>query len=140
MEKEEGKKGISMSVIASVLGLVLVLGVLIIVNYFGYKDMWVQDKRGVWIKNGNPPTIPPEVTRQQEAIKLALELYQKEKAQRVLASQCLGKANNYAVDLVHNPRSQEDNLQENQCPDYLQGKVSKFIEIDAEGNIVRIQE
>ncbi len=54
------------------------------------------------------------------------------------SSQCIGVCGNYAVDIVHVPRNEEDNLQENQCEDYREGKVSRFIELDKDGNIVRI--
>lgn len=131
------KKALSVSVVAIILGVILVIGVVLLLDLVG--DRWTKDKKGVWVKQGEPKETPQEVLRQQEAIKLALELYEKEKASgRILTSQCLGTVNRYAVDIVHNPRSQEDNLLQNQCKDFYEGRVSKFIEIDAEGNIRRV--
>ncbi len=53
-------------------------------------------------------------------------------------SQCLGTCGDYAVDIVHVPRTEGDNLIENQCEDYKTGKVNHFIELDKNGEIVRI--
>lgn len=56
----------------------------------------------------------------------------------VLDSQCLGICGAYAVDLVHVPRSASDDLPENQCREYREGKVAGLIELDATGTIVQI--
>lgn len=60
----------------------------------------------------------------------------------IFNSQCLGTINvnnlDYVVDIVHVPRTQEDNLPENQCEDYRTGKVQHFIELDKDGNVVRV--
>lgn len=45
----------------------------------------------------------------------------------------------WVADLVHNPRTQEDNLPENQCRAYLEGRARHFVELDLEGNLVRIR-
>jgi len=50
----------------------------------------------------------------------------------------LGVVGNYAVDIVHVPRSEEDNLIENQCEAYRNGEVNHFIELDKDGEIIRI--
>jgi len=117
----KSQKALSMPAITMIMVLVLAIGIVIITNLLTNQNTWVKDKQGIWTKSGNPAATPQEVTQQQEAIKLALQLYEKEKTSRVLDSQCLGTVNRYAVDIVHNPRSQEDNLQQNQCSDYLEG-------------------
>ena len=73
----------------------------------------------------------------------AVDLYNVKKAQGVdFDSQCLGilkgVQGNYVVDIVHVPRSAEDNLPENQCEAYRNGTATHFIELDKKGNIVRI--
>lgn len=73
----------------------------------------------------------------------ALKLYNQKKAEGMeFNSQCLGTievdGEKYAVDIVHVPRTEEDNLPENQCEDYITGKVSHFVELDKDGNVVRI--
>ncbi len=119
--------------------------ILVVVWFFlrfiigGNEDSWIKDSRGVYIKHGAPSSTPDYVKEQQEAISCALSLYQQKKDEGMnFASQCLGVCGNYAVDIVHVPRSEEDNLIENQCEDYREGKVSKFIELDKEEEIVRV--
>jgi len=80
---------------------------------------------------------------EQQVIQSALELYNQARARGMnFSSQCLGtievRGVSYAVDIVHVPRSPIDNLPENQCKEYREGKVRHFIELDKEGNIVRI--
>lgn len=73
------------------------------------------------------------------AIKAALQLYEEAKSAGMkFSSQCLGTAYGYAVDIVHVPRASEDNLVENQCKEYREGRVSKFIELDKDGKVVRV--
>lgn len=132
------KRAVSFSVIAIILVLILILGTMLLINIFT-GDRWVKDYRGIWMKKGNPAETPKEVLTQQEAIKIALQLYEKEKSSgNPLGSQCLGTAYGYAIDLVHDPRTEEDELTENQCKDYYEGRVYKFIEINTEGDIVRV--
>lgn len=125
--------------------ILIIIGILIVGWMFvrfiigGSEDSWIKDSRGVWIKHGNPSETPDYVIEQQNAINCALGLYDEKKVQGIeFSSQCLGSCGNYAVDIVHVPRTNEDNLIENQCSDYRQGKVSKFIELDKDGNIIRI--
>ena len=80
-----------------------------------------------------------ELTEVERITMLALELYEQKKQEGMeFSSQCLGTIDGYAVDIVHVPRTEEDNLPENQCDDFREGRVSKFIEIDKDGNVVRI--
>ncbi|MCX6750881.1 MAG: hypothetical protein NTZ83_05465 [Candidatus Pacearchaeota archaeon] len=102
----------------------------------GLEDDWIKDSRGVWIKHGVPSNTPEQVLEQQEAINCALEKFNNFTGE--INSQCLGVCGNYAVDIVHVPRTNEDNLVENQCSDFREGKVSHFIELDKNGEIVRI--
>jgi len=105
----------------------------------GGEDSWIQDKRGVWIKHGVPYETPDYVIEQQQIINQTLFLYEQRKSEGIeFSSQCLGVVGNYAVDIVHVPRSSEDNLVENQCEAYRDGEVTHFIELDKDGNIVRI--
>jgi hypothetical protein len=106
----------------------------------GSEDNWIKDEKGVWIKHGVPSDIPNYVAEQEDAIDCAGVLYNQVKSKRSeinLSSQCLGTCGDYAVDIVHVPRTFEDNLAENQCKDYPD-KVKHFIELDKDGNIFRI--
>jgi hypothetical protein len=105
----------------------------------GGEDSWIQDERGVWIKHGVPYETPDYVIEQQQIINQTLSLYEQRKSEEMeFFSQCLGVIGNYAVDIVHVPRSSEDNLVENQCEAYRNNEVTHFIELDKDGNIVRI--
>ncbi len=53
-------------------------------------------------------------------------------------SQCLGVCGNYSVDIVHVPRTAEDDLFENQCREYRENITTGFIELDKDGDVVRI--
>ncbi|MEK6892723.1 MAG: hypothetical protein AABX07_00815 [Nanoarchaeota archaeon] len=107
--------------------------------FFGGEDNWIKDSRGVYIKHGNPAIIPQEVENQQRAIDSAIQIYNSKKIVGMnFSSQCLGTITNYALDIVNAPRIAEDNLPENQCDDFKTGKVTHFIELDKNGEIVRI--
>jgi len=123
----------------------IIVAVLIIGWFFvrflfgGNEDSWIKDSRGVWVKHGNPSETPDSVNEQQVAILCAENLYESFTILTVeISSQCLGTCGDYAFDIVHAPRTEEDNLIENQCEDYRSGNVSHFIELDKEGNVVRI--
>ena len=45
----------------------------------------------------------------------------------------------WVVDVAHNPREAIDDLPENQCTAYLTNKVQHFIELDPEGNLIRLK-
>lgn len=46
---------------------------------------------------------------------------------------------NWVADIVHNPREQVDNLPENQCQAFVEGRAKHFVELDKFGNIVRVK-
>jgi len=85
---------------------------------------------------------PERIVKDDSAIsKKALELYQKNKAQNVDLSNgpCLGTVDNYAIDIAHTPRQEVDNKLENQCPDYINGKLKHFVELTPFGTIIRVK-
>ncbi len=108
----------------------------------GNEDSWIKDSNGSYVKHGMPAETPDYVIDQQIAVLQALELYNRKKAEgMVFSSQCLGTVGEevkYVVDIVHVPRTEEDNRAENQCEDYRTGKASHFIELDKDGNFFRI--
>ena len=112
---------------------------IIVVILRGNEDAWIKTNNGIWEKHGNPSETPASVLEQQEAISKALELYTQKKSEGInFSSQCLGTVGNYAVDIAHVPRISEDNLVINQCEAYTMFRVSHFIEMDKDGNILRI--
>lgn len=124
-------------------GVVLVL-VILFVFFKGNEDTWIRDEKGVWVKHGEPSETPDYVEYQQIAIKAAGTLYDVRGLTMDFDSQCLGIISSaelkYAVDIVHVPRIAEDDLEKNQCASYLSGEVKNFIELDKEGNVVRVSD
>jgi len=121
-----------------IISILLVLAVIFL--YFRInEDNWIKDEKGIYVKHGNPSETPDYVLGQQKAIAQALTFYNTAKNGGVeFSSQCLGSFDDYAFDIVHVPRISEDNLPENQCEDYKEGLVKHFIELDKEGNIIRV--
>jgi hypothetical protein len=48
-------------------------------------------------------------------------------------------AQDWVADIVHNPREVSDNLAENQCPAFLEGRATHFVELDPEGEVVKVK-
>jgi hypothetical protein len=136
MQKRDDKKKVLIIIII----LLILMGIFSILRFSlnGGEDTWIKDSRGVWIKHGNPSEIPDYVKEQQEIIQGAKELYETASMEIQFNSQCLGEIKNYAVDIVHVPRNFQDDVESNQCIDYLTGKLNNFIELDKDGNIVGI--
>ncbi len=123
-------------IIAGIVLLLLAAGGLVFRFVITGEDDWIKDEKGVYVKHGNPAEIPGYVIWQQAAIACADDLFLNFTEEK--NSQCIGTCGNYAVDLVHVPRTAEDDLTENQCGDYMNGFVKYFIELDKNGEIVRI--
>jgi len=126
--------------------LILIIIAVLVIGWFfvrflfgGSEDSWIKDSRGVWVKHGAPSETPDYVTEQQEIINCSMQKYESFTILTVeISSQCLGTCGDYAIDIVHAPRTEEDNLIENQCEDYRNGAVSHFVELDRDGNVVKI--
>ena len=77
----------------------------------------------------------------ETAINQANFLYRQRKAssEDFSTGPCLSNAlmPGWVVDIVHSPRLSIDDLSENQCPAYIEGKAAHFVELDTEGNLVR---
>ncbi|MCX6807032.1 MAG: hypothetical protein NT135_02865 [Candidatus Berkelbacteria bacterium] len=108
----------------------------------GSEDTWIKDSRGVWIKHGNPKDKPQKVIEQEELIAKANTLFDdaKSKGTDLSNGPCLGKiSDDWVLDIVHNPRTEIDDLSQNQCSEYREGKAHHFIEIDTEGQIINVR-
>lgn len=128
-------------IIGIIVIVIIILGItLVILRGFNRgEDNWIKDSRGVYVKHGNPSSVPQEVKDQQELINCSEGLFGSLVMTQVqLDSQCLGKCSDYSVDLVHVPRSPEDDLAGNQCAEFKNGVTKHFIEIDNTGKVVRI--
>ncbi len=53
---------------------------------------------------------------------------------------CLGKiADDWVLDIAHLPRQPVDNLPENQCAEYREGRAHHFVEMSPRGEIITVQ-
>lgn len=131
-------KKINLIIISVIVLLCVVLAVRFI--FGGGEDSWIKDESGLYVEHGSPSKISDKVLEQQELILNAMRLYYEKKNEGMnFSSQCLGVVDGYAVDIVHVPRTNEDDLEENQCEEYRNGEVKHFIELDSEGEVVRIK-
>jgi len=124
-----------------ILSLFLIIAAIVFLRLFWNdgEDTWIKDEKGVYVKHGNPNNTPDYVQEQQTAIEESSRIYTLKKSDGInFSSQCLGSTGDYAVDIVNVPRTTQDDLIENQCEDYFNGKVGHFIELDKQGNIVRV--
>lgn len=87
-------------------------------------------------------SIPPSFKGNEDAFKNALNLYIQKKKEGVdmTSGPCLGKiAEDWVLDIAHKPRQAVDDKPQNQCTDYIDGKVKHFIEFDPDGKLIRSQ-
>ncbi|MBI2314594.1 hypothetical protein HYU93_00835 [Candidatus Daviesbacteria bacterium] len=75
------------------------------------------------------------------AVNQAQLLYRqkRERGENFSNGPCLSDAlmRGWVADVVNNPRLPIDDLPENQCPSYREGRSRHFVELDMEGNLVR---
>lgn len=45
----------------------------------------------------------------------------------------------WVVDIAHSPRQKIDDLPQNQCQAFTEGRATHFVEMDAEGNILQVR-
>ncbi len=67
--------------------------------------------------------------------------YLQERGQNFSNGPCLSDAlmPGWVLDIVHNPRQRIDDLPENQCPAYVEGRAKHFVELDIDGNFIRAE-
>ncbi len=125
-----------------ILGIILVLMIIGLYKFvfFGGEDNWIKNETGIYAEYRSPSGEFDQAKEQMEAILCALNLYKEKKDSGMFFnSQCLGTCGKYAVDIVHVPRIEDDNKLENQCEDFITGKVGHFIELDPKGSIFRAE-
>lgn len=98
----------------------------------------------VWQINRKDGEYKPGVSMiNDRAVNTALMVYESQKKLKKDLSDgpCLSNdlLEDWVADLVHNPRIEEDDLAENQCAALLDGTATHFVELDLEGNVVRVK-
>lgn len=90
--------------------------------------------------NSGPTKSTPK-SEIDTAINQARYLYgqKKEMGEDFSNGPCLTNAlmPNWVVDIARSPRLAVDDLPENQCPAYLEGRAKHFVELDPDGNLIR---
>lgn len=49
----------------------------------------------------------------------------------------INEVSNWVCDVAHSPRESIDNLEENQCSAYREGRANHFVEVDSNCNFIR---
>ena len=117
----------------------IVIAIFLLVAYLAFFQ-----KKAVAPTDFTVPVNSPQVNvpkPEDEALKNALNLYITKKQEGVdfTNGPCLGKiADDWVLDIAHNPRQEVDNQPANQCSAYREGKARNFIELDEAGNVIRI--
>lgn len=83
------------------------------------------------------------VSDKESAIQKCISLceIEKENGTNLNASPCIGNPieglNDWVCDIAHNPRQSIDDLPENQCSAFREGKSTHFVELDSECNVIK---
>jgi len=79
----------------------------------------------------------------EAAVGKAKDLYsqQKQRQENFSSGPCLSNdlMPGWVVDIAHQPRQAIDDLVENQCPSFIEGRAKHFVELDTSGNLIRAQ-
>lgn len=91
----------------------------------------------------NTQESKPSKIEQETAINQAKLLYNstKKRGQDLSDGPCLSNAlmPGWVVDIAHSPRQVIDDLSQNQCAAYIEGSAQHFVELDLDGNLIRIR-
>lgn len=98
----------------------------------------------IFITNNTPSKYKPGIWPEADmAVSQAKHVYSlaKQRGVNFSTGPCLSNSlrSGWVLDIVHNPRTPEDDLPENQCGTYLNGQATHFVELDPEGNLIRVK-
>lgn len=123
-----------------VLGFLIVLGLIFLT--FIHKPAVAPTKNENSQNNQDSQTPAPNFKGNEDAFKNALNLYiqKKQEGLDMKNGPCLGKiAEDWVLDIAHNPRQPVDDKAENQCAEYRQGQAHHFIELDPDGKLIQFK-
>lgn len=96
---------------------------------------------GVLLMVKKSSTVPQE-NASQKAVTLAKKIYDEKKLQNVdfKDGPCLSEnlMPDWVADIAHNPRQPVDDMPKNQCAAFREGIAHHFVELDLQGNVIRI--
>ena len=89
----------------------------------------------------NDSEKPPSKTEIDTAVNQAKYFYgqKQEREEDMSNGPCLTESlmPGWVVDIVHSPRQPIDDLKENQCQSFREGRAKHFVELDINGNLIR---
>ena len=120
---------------------IIILVVFLSASYlaFGHKKVDAPTQNQPQVQ-GQSPSPTPAFKGSDDVLKNALNLYLAKKREGIDMGNgpCLGKiADDWVLDIAHNPRQPIDNKPQNQCKDFIEGKAHHFIELDPDGKLIR---
>lgn len=87
--------------------------------------------------------VPGRNPEAETAVNQAQHFYnlRKQTGEDFSKGSCLSNAllPGWVADIVHNPRTPVDDLPENQCSGYREGRAKHFVELDLDGNVIRVR-
>ena len=97
---------------------------------------------GLWVvKSLTSSSKSENAPLQTEAIAKAKALYIQQKSAGIDFSDGPCLSNDllpaWVADIVHEPRQSADDLPQNQCSAYLEGKAQHFVELDVTGELIQ---
>ena len=98
----------------------------------------------VWQLNRKDGEYKPGINGTNDrAVNTARTLLEEQKKRKVDLSSmpCISNAlmKDWAADLVHNPKVPEDSLPENQCEAIREKTATHYVELDLDGNVMKIK-
>lgn len=85
--------------------------------------------------------VSPAQSEPDSAVQKCIELCSEKKAEGLNLdfSPCLSNeiVSGWVCDAAHSPRTEIDNLSENQCSAFREGKAQHFVEVDSSCNLIR---
>jgi len=90
----------------------------------------------------NTPSATRELSESDIAVQKAKAIFQELKDRGVDFSSgpCIAEnlMPDWVADVAHNPRQPVDNLPQNQCQNFRNGKANHFIELNPSGDVIKI--
>ncbi len=108
---------------------ILVLTILLLTGYFT-------------LVVNNAFTKGPSKSEIEVAVNQAQHFYRQKKmrGEDLSSGPCLTESlmPGWVVDIVHSPRQPIDDLSDNQCQSFREGRANHFVELDINGNLIRV--
>jgi len=99
----------------------------------------------IFFRTGQIPVIEEKEVQitQEELVIMAQDLFKEKQAEGMDMTNgpCLTNqlVPGWVVDVAHSPRQEVDNQPENQCSAFREGTAQHFIELDTEGNLIKLK-